>query len=72
MTGDGIQVVENADLEQAIADKCANYMSAHKQVVTGAEMATILEEMGPVDGAEGEGEARAEAEPRASASSTGG
>lgn len=60
-----------ADLEQAIADKCAGYMNAHKQVVTGAEMATILEEMGPVHGAD-EGEARAAAEPRASSSSSGG
>ncbi len=50
------------DLEQAIADKCATYMNAHKQVVTGPEMSTIIDEMGPVDG---EGEAHAEAEPRA-------
>lgn len=36
------------DLEQAIADKCGRYLGAHKTVVTGADMATILEEMGPV------------------------
>lgn len=50
-----------ADLEQAIADKCGAYMNAHKQVVAGAEMGAILDEMGPVDGAADEGEARAEA-----------
>ncbi|MBL8552044.1 MAG: PspC domain-containing protein [Hyphomonadaceae bacterium] len=38
------------DLEQAIADKCASYLSAHKTVVSAAEIATILAEMGPVDG----------------------
>jgi phage shock protein PspC (stress-responsive transcriptional regulator) len=36
------------DIEQAIADKCRRYLVAHKTVITGAEMATILEEMGPV------------------------
>jgi phage shock protein PspC (stress-responsive transcriptional regulator) len=41
------------DLEQAIADKCANALSPGKSVVNTSEMARILEEMGPV---EGEGE----------------
>jgi phage shock protein PspC (stress-responsive transcriptional regulator) len=53
------------DLEQAIADKCASYLSAHKSVVTAAEMARVLEEMGPVEGeqaaAEGAQQARGEA-----------
>ena len=40
------------DLEQAIADKCAGYLSPSKSVVSAAEMARILEEMGPVEGAE--------------------
>jgi phage shock protein PspC (stress-responsive transcriptional regulator) len=38
------------DLEQAIADKCASYLSPSKSVVSAAEMAKILEEMGPVEG----------------------
>jgi phage shock protein PspC (stress-responsive transcriptional regulator) len=37
-----------ADLEQAIADKCARQLAPHKSVVTTAEMARVLEEMGPV------------------------
>jgi phage shock protein PspC (stress-responsive transcriptional regulator) len=36
------------DLEQAIADKCARQLGPHKSVVTAAEMARVLEEMGPV------------------------
>jgi phage shock protein PspC (stress-responsive transcriptional regulator) len=46
------------DLEQAIADKCANYLSPGKTVVAAEEMSRILEEMGPV-----EGEAQAEPAP---------
>jgi len=38
------------DLEQAIADKCASYLSPGKSVVTAVEMARILDEMGPVEG----------------------
>jgi phage shock protein PspC (stress-responsive transcriptional regulator) len=38
------------DLEQAVADKCAAYLSAHKSVVSAEEMARVLEEMGPVEG----------------------
>ncbi len=37
-----------ADLEQAVADKCQPYLGDHKTVVTSAEVARILEEMGPV------------------------
>jgi phage shock protein PspC (stress-responsive transcriptional regulator) len=40
------------DLEQAIADKSAAYLSAHKTVVSAQEIQTILSEMGPVEGAE--------------------
>jgi phage shock protein PspC (stress-responsive transcriptional regulator) len=49
-----------SDLEQAIGDKCAAYLRPGKNVVTAPDMAKILEEMGPVDGAAGESE-----EPRA-------
>jgi phage shock protein PspC (stress-responsive transcriptional regulator) len=48
------------DLEQAIADKCAVHLGPGKTVVNAAEMARVLEEMGPV-----EGEADNGAEPRA-------
>jgi phage shock protein PspC (stress-responsive transcriptional regulator) len=37
------------DLEQAVADKCASYLSASKSVVSADEMKRILEEMGPVE-----------------------
>ena len=40
-----------ADLEQAIADKCSQTLRPHKSVVTNEEVARILGEMGPVDGA---------------------
>ncbi len=40
-----------ADLEQAIGDKCASYLSAHKDVVTSEEIKKIIAEMGPVEGA---------------------
>lgn len=39
-----------ADLEQAIAEKCNRFLSAHKGVVTSEEVGQILTEMGPVDG----------------------
>jgi phage shock protein PspC (stress-responsive transcriptional regulator) len=51
------------DLEQAIADKCAAYLSPAKTVVTAGEMARILEEMGPVEGEREENAPRAEAGP---------
>ncbi len=38
------------DLEQAIAEKCARHLGPHKTVVTSAEMARVLAEMGPVAG----------------------
>jgi phage shock protein PspC (stress-responsive transcriptional regulator) len=37
-----------ADLEQAIADKCQKYLGPHKSVVSAAEVAQIVAEMGPV------------------------
>lgn len=49
-----------ADLEQAIADKCRAVLGPHRSVVTEAEVARIVAEMGPVDatpGAPGAGQA---------------
>lgn len=43
-----------ADLEQAIADKLSRFLSAHKSVVTEDEVQTVIKEMGPVGGVEGE------------------
>jgi phage shock protein PspC (stress-responsive transcriptional regulator) len=37
-----------ADLEQAIADKCARYLRPHKNVITIEEISAVIEEMGPV------------------------
>jgi phage shock protein PspC (stress-responsive transcriptional regulator) len=39
-----------ADLEQAIADKCARYLSPHKTVIAREEIDQVLKEMGPVEG----------------------
>jgi phage shock protein PspC (stress-responsive transcriptional regulator) len=39
-----------ADLEQAIADKCARYLSPHKSVLSREEIEQVLKEMGPVEG----------------------
>lgn len=50
-----------ADLEQAIADKLARYVSAHKNVVTAEEIALALQEMGPVESAEASAKAHASA-----------
>jgi phage shock protein PspC (stress-responsive transcriptional regulator) len=41
-----------SDFEQAIADKSAQYLSGHKNVLADAEIKTIIEEMGPVAGEE--------------------
>ena len=38
-----------ADLEQAIADKCQPFLGPHKSVVTAAEVAQIVKEMGPIE-----------------------
>jgi phage shock protein PspC (stress-responsive transcriptional regulator) len=37
-----------ADLEQAIADKCAHFLRPHKNVLTATEIDAVLKEMGPV------------------------
>jgi phage shock protein PspC (stress-responsive transcriptional regulator) len=38
-----------ADLEQAIADKCAHYLQPHKNVLSAAEIDNVLKQMGPVE-----------------------
>ncbi|HSW80903.1 MAG TPA: PspC domain-containing protein [Candidatus Saccharimonas sp.] len=38
-----------ADLEQAIADKCASYLHTNKNVIAVAEIDAILKSMGPVE-----------------------
>jgi len=50
-----------ADLEQAIAEKCARYLSAHKNVVSGAELEQVIAQMGPVDDTQAAGAAGAAA-----------
>jgi len=40
-----------ADLEQAIGEKCQKFLGPNKTVVTSAEVAQVLAEMGPVDSA---------------------
>ncbi len=45
-----------ADLEQAIAEKCARYLASHKTVVSATEIETIIAEMGPVESGEAPGE----------------
>jgi phage shock protein PspC (stress-responsive transcriptional regulator) len=56
-----------ADLEQALAEKCQKFLSAHKTVVTAAEIDRIIAEMGPVDAgaAAANGAAKAEEKARA-------
>ena len=59
-----------ADLEQAIADKCRAVLSPQKSVVTEAEVARIIAEMGPVDatpGDPGSGASSGAGEPRTGA-----
>ncbi len=43
------------DLEQAIGEKCAKTLDAHKDVVSAAEIEQIVAEMGPVEAAEMQG-----------------
>jgi len=38
-----------ADLEQAIADKCARFLHPHKTVIVRSEIEQVVREMGPVD-----------------------
>ncbi len=42
-----------ADIEQAIADKCRAVLGAYKTVVSTAEVAQVIQEMGPVEDASG-------------------
>jgi phage shock protein PspC (stress-responsive transcriptional regulator) len=49
LTGDPDRTEILADLEQAIADKLARRVSAHKNVVTVEEITLALQEMGPVE-----------------------
>ncbi len=60
-----------ADLEQAIAEKCQRFLTAHKTVVSAAEVDQIIKEMGPVDGAADPAGAAAGASGTAPASATG-
>lgn len=46
-----------ADLEQAIADRCRRHLGPQKTVIGGGEMASILEQMGPVEAEPAEGSA---------------
>jgi len=41
-----------ADLEQAIAEKCAKFLSTHKTVVSASDVTQVLKEMGPVESAD--------------------
>lgn len=49
-----------SDLEQAIADKCRNFLGPQKNIVTTSEIEQIIKAMGPVDseGSEGAGQAQ--------------
>ena len=52
-----------ADLEQAVADKCQQYLGPHKTVVVAAEVDRIIAEMGPVEsGSHKNGDTAAKAE----------
>ena len=42
-----------SDLEQAIAEKCGNYLRTQKSVVTTSEIEQIIREMGPVNNPDG-------------------
>jgi phage shock protein PspC (stress-responsive transcriptional regulator) len=67
LTGDPDRAEILADLEQAIADKLARYVSAHKNVVTAEEVALVLKEMGPVETGEAEPAAPAGGSPHSTA-----
>jgi phage shock protein PspC (stress-responsive transcriptional regulator) len=51
-----------ADIEQAIAEKCALYLGPRKTVVSAAEVDTIIAEMGPVESAEAQKESSSQAD----------
>jgi phage shock protein PspC (stress-responsive transcriptional regulator) len=59
-----------ADLEQAIADKCAHFLQPHKNVLSAAEIDEVLQEMGPVQSENGAGpSAAASSSPNAESNS---
>lgn len=60
-----------ADLELAIADKASRHLGPNKSVVSGAEIDTILEEMGPVDAPPGEDDSAGESGPESTATGGG-
>src|SRR6185295_5363246 len=43
-----------SDLEQAIADKCRNFLGPQKTIVTSPEIEQIIQAMGPVDSESGD------------------
>jgi phage shock protein PspC (stress-responsive transcriptional regulator) len=59
-----------ADLEQAIADKCAHFLLPHKNVLSAAEIDDVLRQMGPVqtDSEQPSQNSAANDQPRAQAS----
>ena len=58
-----------SDLEQAIAEKCGNYLRPQKTVVTTSEIEQIIREMGPVNDP---GASSDESDPENAKSATGG
>lgn len=53
-----------ADLEQAIAERCRNFLGSQKSVVTSSEVDQIIREMGPVDADAGETASAGESQAR--------
>jgi phage shock protein C len=58
-----------ADLEQAIGEKCARCLDAHRNVVSTEDVRRILAQMGPVEGGEGAQASRAYGAPGATGTS---
>jgi phage shock protein PspC (stress-responsive transcriptional regulator) len=58
-----------ADIEQAIADKCRQCLTAHKTVVVAADVERILREMGPVEDGSGAAESNPKGQPQTAAGS---
>ena len=53
-----------SDLEQAIAERCHNFLGPQKSVVTSSEVDQIIREMGPVDADAGEAAGAGESQSR--------
>jgi phage shock protein PspC (stress-responsive transcriptional regulator) len=71
LDGAGAQLKDNpdkseimSDLEQAIADKCAHYLQPHKNVLTVAEIDSVIKDMGPVQSDGGATSPAADVPPR--------